>query len=404
MLGLIIFAWILIFSSAAHSQFVWKLDASGTKANLKQVLYANNQFVIVGDSGIILTSTNGSTWNRRTTGTTKCLQSIANGGGHYVAVGDSGTILTSNDATSWTRQTITPYNLTMVVYGLNEFWATGGAAAQFSSVQGTVWTDATSAGFPATMVCLAFGNGQFVGVGYSKAYRSSNFTDWIQIDNLVGCALSYVTFRDSLFMIGEDCMMDPFGNVSYSINCDISTDGILWSSGIALASLPHDLPLFSCTNLFGVYGLYVMAGVRGVIWVYDSKHNDTIQTNSSADLYSIVYGNKTFVAVGDSGTIISSPLDSSFSKVKPVQRADVAVRSAVSALGNRLMVFLASDHRTNSVLVQVFTPAGRMVLSTQMRMQDRCVSIPIDHLSPGLYYATATCGGSVSKGSFVKSK
>jgi hypothetical protein len=41
---------ISILSSAAHSQFAWKLDSSGIKANLKQALFAQNQFVTVGDS------------------------------------------------------------------------------------------------------------------------------------------------------------------------------------------------------------------------------------------------------------------------------------------------------------------------------------------------------------------
>ena len=59
----------------------------------------------VGQSGTILTSTEGETWTSRTSGTSNYLNDIAFGNSTFVAVGASGTILTSTNGTSWTTRT-----------------------------------------------------------------------------------------------------------------------------------------------------------------------------------------------------------------------------------------------------------------------------------------------------------
>src|SRR5690606_20008532 len=60
-------------------------------------LDTGGMWVVVGDGGTILTSTNDTTWTSRTSGTTQHLRGVAYGDGLYVAVGLSGTILTSPD-------------------------------------------------------------------------------------------------------------------------------------------------------------------------------------------------------------------------------------------------------------------------------------------------------------------
>ena len=61
-------------------------------------------FVAVGDNGIILTSSDASTWTTGTSGTTDYLK----GGVTYInsvfmTVGDNGTILSSTNSTSWNQ-------------------------------------------------------------------------------------------------------------------------------------------------------------------------------------------------------------------------------------------------------------------------------------------------------------
>jgi len=70
-------------------------------------------FVVVGDSGTILTSSDGTTWTSRTSGTSNGLFIIFYGNCTFVAVGYSGTILTSSDGTTWTSRTSGTSNIYM---------------------------------------------------------------------------------------------------------------------------------------------------------------------------------------------------------------------------------------------------------------------------------------------------
>jgi len=63
------------------------------------------KFVAVGDSGTILTSSDGTSWTSITSGISNNLRGITHGNSTFVAVGQSGTILTSSDSTSWTSRT-----------------------------------------------------------------------------------------------------------------------------------------------------------------------------------------------------------------------------------------------------------------------------------------------------------
>ena len=62
-------------------------------------------YIVVGASGTILTSSDGSSWTERTSGVTVNLNGISYGDELYVVVGSSGTIITSSDGTTWTERT-----------------------------------------------------------------------------------------------------------------------------------------------------------------------------------------------------------------------------------------------------------------------------------------------------------
>ena len=58
------------------------------------------KFVAVGNSGTILTSSDGTSWTSPTSGTSNDLKGVTYANSTFVAVGKSGTILTSTDGTS----------------------------------------------------------------------------------------------------------------------------------------------------------------------------------------------------------------------------------------------------------------------------------------------------------------
>jgi len=84
----------------------WTKRTSGKWEYLSGVTYGNGLFVTVGSlSGIILTSPDGNSWTERTSGTGEYLRGVTYGNGLFVTVGESGTILTSSDGTTWTSRT-----------------------------------------------------------------------------------------------------------------------------------------------------------------------------------------------------------------------------------------------------------------------------------------------------------
>ena len=97
-------------------------------------------FIAVGNSGTILTSSDGITWTSRTSAPHHHLFGVSHGGSTFVTVGNGGTILTSSDGTSWTSRTSgTDQELQGITYGVSTFVAVGGNKIITSS-DGTSWT------------------------------------------------------------------------------------------------------------------------------------------------------------------------------------------------------------------------------------------------------------------------
>ena len=83
-------------------------------------------FVSVGNSGTILTSSDGISWTKRTSRKWGYLKGVTSGNGLFVTDGNSGTILTSPDGNSWTKRTSgTSKYLRGVTYGNGLFVTVG---------------------------------------------------------------------------------------------------------------------------------------------------------------------------------------------------------------------------------------------------------------------------------------
>ena len=77
----------------------------------------NGLFVVVGEDGIIFTSSDGNSWTERTSGTSEDLYEVTYGNGLFVVVGENGTIITSPDEYFWTERTsVTSVDLFGVTY------------------------------------------------------------------------------------------------------------------------------------------------------------------------------------------------------------------------------------------------------------------------------------------------
>lgn len=72
---------------------------------LHEVIWANNQFIVVGYFGEVLTSADGINWISRNSQTTEGLESITWNGALYLAAGLNGVVVTSPDGINWSLQT-----------------------------------------------------------------------------------------------------------------------------------------------------------------------------------------------------------------------------------------------------------------------------------------------------------
>lgn len=106
------------------------------------IISSTANYLIVGDAGTLLYSTDTTTWTAKTSGTTQNLFAAANNGTMSVAVGAGGTIITSTDSTTWTAATATGTTNDLYAVGVaNGVWYAAGAGGTLvKSTDGLTWT------------------------------------------------------------------------------------------------------------------------------------------------------------------------------------------------------------------------------------------------------------------------
>ena len=303
----------------------WRVLSSGTTNNLFQISYLNNTFVVLGESGIMLTSSDAMTWTRHDSGTTHSLRGIAYGHDIFVVVGDSGIILNSPDAIRWTQtsspvkppvltsgnQTWSPTNASMnsVSFGNDTFIALGEWLAPsgypfgticLTSTDGTNWVDRSSRLPNFGVIPQVFG----------IIYGHNRFLALADADTIISSTNGAYWFQE--YSEGWDYFMNAiaYGNdryVSLMWYSYAKTDATPWTKYEPVGNtlgLGFGQNRFVTLNQDGTF----MSSQDGAIWL---KHIQTpalpgIYSNDGLGIYSIAYGNGTFVAVGKTGYIIQS--------------------------------------------------------------------------------------------------
>ena len=232
------------------------------------VIYANGNFVAVGQDESILTSPDGVPWTERRGGGTNWLRDITYGYGLFVTVGEHGTLLssadssvltprslntdqmfsvvgfgngtfvaaaitssgsgdvwTSTNAVDWAKKTgLTQAGPWAVAYGNGIFAVVGGGLGGggiWTSNDGGQWTHSLST--PENLWSVVHANGVFVAVGgFSTGYpaviiTSTNGADWVYRDSGVIDPLDCVTFADGMFVaIGNNAVTTSKNGVEWT--------------------------------------------------------------------------------------------------------------------------------------------------------------------------------------------
>jgi hypothetical protein len=124
----------------ADSLDTWTRRESSVGSNLYGIAYGNRKYVCVGQAGMILASSNGSSWQAVTSGITNDLFGVAFADGKYVAAGTRGLTLISSNCVDWIQQaSLTTNQLNNVAHCGGLFVATGNGGTLLTSADGSTW-------------------------------------------------------------------------------------------------------------------------------------------------------------------------------------------------------------------------------------------------------------------------
>lgn len=271
-----------------------------------------NCFVTVGLDNHLFTSPDGVTWTRRFLSDTPVygqgnLNDVAWNGSLFVVTSDGGTILTSADGVTWTiRASGRPLNSVRTIG--SEFIAVGDNGRIVRSADGSAWDYEYTGDDSYYLEDIATdGTGTWIMPGQTWMLRSEDDTqswaaDWWGATSIDTAAI----WDGSRFLWAGDGTILGWDGVSYDVYGDIDW---MWSH-FGSGDYYQDLHFNG--------SVYVVVGNGGVILTSDtaslaaaasSAASWTDRTDggvTTANLYAVTSGPGRHVAVGASGTVITS--------------------------------------------------------------------------------------------------
>ena len=271
-------------SSTYMPQIIGQTEISGTASA--------SLYVAVGNSGTILSSTNGAVWESRTSGTAD-LHSVTYANNTFVAVGDAGTVISSADGITWTTITSGTNDLYDIIYTGSRFVAVGLMGGVTQSTDLVTWSASTLtpiSGTPPNMSGVAFSSGRYIvsAGGGVIIYSTDDFATFSTGLLSGGFANLDIIFANNLWVI----VRNGGGIVT-------SMDGNNFSD--ATSGATEDL-----TNISFGRSQFLVVGTSGRIITSGNGTNWTAQTSGTANLNASVIDNDRYIIVGDSGTILMS--------------------------------------------------------------------------------------------------
>ncbi|MGC5326213.1 tandem-95 repeat protein [Brevibacillus sp. SYSU BS000544] len=301
--SLLLVAVICIQSTYSASAYLWKSPGSaGTTYSLQGLHYGGGEWLALGISNTIVTSSDGSGWTRyNPSGAFGEWNDAYFDGNQWILVGGNGKIYTSSGSSastnSWSSKSPSSHNdLLAITYGLNnKYYAVGYDGEIWDSSNKETWNAQTplknsfSQETSSRLTDIIYADGRMVIVSESGSiYVSADGVTWTYANsNVASSPLYSVTYGNGKFVaVGEN-------SVSYS------SDGNVWNK----VTVPGN-PLYSVTYGNGKFvtvgaGGAIVSSTDGITW------NTTETSNTTSDFYSVAYSaeQQRFVTVGDNAII-----------------------------------------------------------------------------------------------------
>jgi photosystem II stability/assembly factor-like uncharacterized protein len=165
-----------------------------------------NLFVVTGEQGAVLTSSDGTNWTKGSTPTSKLLTGVAAWPGGLVATGDDGALITSPDGFAWDLIPQFTTNWLYKVRYLNDtLVAVGQKGSIFTSADGENWTPRASSTTKWLNDATFIDDTWFVVGTGGAVLTSTNLIDWSNQGTLTTKALySAVTDGAKLVAVGVE--------------------------------------------------------------------------------------------------------------------------------------------------------------------------------------------------------
>jgi hypothetical protein len=422
-------SFLLICFSQAFSatQDFWTQCVSGTFATLHSVLWSGQEFIAVGDSGVVLTSGDGLSWTKQISGTSTNLLAATWAGTRALACGDSGVLIYSSNGSSWQKINIGLPNAKIgaIAWSGNQFLASYGSNGIVISKDDSSWALGTTPGrFDSTGssafqslttiqsicwsgtyfillqneynfcsgVCYCIGS---VVQGESYNYRistSRNGAVWISIDSSLGGSSGFVGGTGTSFAV--------VGPRSFSAPCNFSSMPEVLTSKNGANWVHHTVPnqvnmansgALADINLNAVTwtgSKFVTVGDSGTILIFDGDTSWINVGNTIKDtLLSVVSNANRVVIVGTHGTILSTPASLgivSNPSSSDVERPWVSVQQS----GAKISILFPKWLNDAEIEVSIHSPNGRLVRSLSTHVSIGSISIPNVDLPNGMYLVT----------------
>ncbi|GAB3508573.1 hypothetical protein GCM10027442_15000 [Emticicia fontis] len=196
------------------------------------VAYGNSKYVTAGsyspNPGLIYISDDGNNWTKVIDSdipATSTFKGVAYGNGIFVLVGDDGLILSSTDGLDWTQRTSgVTANFNKLIFVESKFYAVGASRTLVSSSDGINWSQVSFNVGSASddLGSITFGNSLFVigtrgSNGGSNVYKSSTATSGSWTSQTVSASLSinriqYLKDRFYIFTASSDIFTSANGS------------------------------------------------------------------------------------------------------------------------------------------------------------------------------------------------
>lgn len=276
-------------------------------SNLRDVIYGGGQWVAVGDSGAVWTSSDAKTWTSQSSGKTGNLNGINYTGTTYFACGDAGIIITSTDGITWTDRSVAiSENLNNCSVANGVYFITGGSATVgrlYSSTNGTTWTART---LPTAMQRALF-DVIYYNNGTTSRYYVVGSASGTQ--PAYGYSTDYITWTSDqtglatggngrgLFTNGSIVVLGARTTTSFA-RIASSTDGINFTNRFTGSSTTENLQKGIWTG-----SSFIITSLGGAIFTSTNGTSWTRTVITTNDLRGIGINGSEIIAVGASGTI-----------------------------------------------------------------------------------------------------